>query len=153
MIKTCKFERKNTPRSSPRKVYFDIYIYIYMCVCVCVCVFLFDLYKCLSSRLPSSFFFLSVIVIDSKESKGWGTLLYVTDRALKALVSSRKELIEPSSNPSNHLIAKGPKLDGNTLHIKASFFESIAILWLKWLTCSTRFVLPLYMVNIGCVNC
>ena len=127
------------------------YIYIYMCVCVCV--FLFDLYKCLSSRLPSSFFFLSVIVIDSKESKGWGTLLYVTDWALKALVSSRKELIEPSSNPSNHLIATGPKLDVNTLHIRALFLEWTAIFWLKWLTCSTGSILPLYMVNIGCVNC
>ena len=43
-------------------------------------------------------------------------------------------------------------LDGNTLHIKVSFFEWTTILWLKWLTCSIRSVLPLYMINAGWVN-
>ena len=65
----------------------------------------------------------SHIVIDNKESKGRGTLLQVTKRAPNALVSSLKELIEPSYRPLNHLIATSPKLDGNTLHIKISFFE------------------------------
>ena len=51
--------------------------------------------------------------------------------------------------PSNHLIATGPKLEGKTFHIKASFLEWIAILWLNWLTCSIRSVRPLYMVNVG----
>ena len=68
------------------------------------------------------------MAIDSKESKGQGILLQVTNQAPKALVSSWKELIDPSSNPSNHLIATGLKLDGNTLHIKASFFEWTTIL-------------------------
>ena len=35
-------------------------------------------------------------------------------------VSFLKELIEFVLSPSNHLIGIGPKLDGNTLHIKAS---------------------------------
>ena len=69
-----------------------------------------------------------------------------------ALVSSLKELIEPSLRPSNHLIATCPKVDGNTLHIKVSFFEWTTILWLKWLTCSTGSDLPLYRVNVGWVN-
>ena len=38
---------------------------------------------------------------------------------------------------SNHIMATGPKLEGNTLHNKASFLECTAILWLKWLTYST----------------
>ena len=63
------------------------------------------------------------MVKDSKKSKGRGTLLQVTNQAPKALVSSLKELIEPSFRLSNHLIATGPKLDGNTLHIKTSFRE------------------------------
>ena len=88
-----------------------------------------------------------------RESKGRGTLLQVTNWAPNALVSSLKELIEPSLRPSNHLIVIGFRLDGNTLHIKVSFLEWTAILWLKWLTCSTRSVLPLYMVNVGWVNC
>ena len=60
--------------------------------------------------------------------------------------------MELALKPLNYLIATSPKLDGNTLHIKGSFLDCTAILWLKWLTCSTRFVLPLYMVNVGCVN-
>ena len=92
------------------------------------------------------------MAIDNKESKGRGTLLQITNWALKALVSSWKKLIDPSSNPSNYLITTGPKLDKNTLHIKASFFEWTTILWLKWLTCSTGSVLLLYMVNVGWVN-
>ena len=74
--------------------------------------------------------------MDSKESKGRGILLRVIKRDLNARVISLKESIEPALRPSNHLIATGPKLDGNTLHIKALFLECIAILWLKWLTCS-----------------
>ena len=91
----------------------------------------------------------STIVIDNRKSKSRGTLLQVTNQELKALVSSLKELIEPSFKPSNRLIATRPKLDGNTLHIKVSFFDWTAILWLKWLTCCTGSVLPLYMVNVG----
>ena len=80
------------------------------------------------------------MVIDNRESKGRGTLLQVIKRDLNAQVSSLKESIEPALKLSNHLIAIGPKLDGNTLHIKASFLDCIAIIWLKWLPCSTRFV-------------
>ena len=90
---------------------------------------------------------------DNKEAKGRGTLLHVMKRNPNTLVSSFKESMKLALRPSNHLIAICPKLDGNTLHIKGSFLECTAILWLKWLTCSTRLVLPLYMVNVGCVNC
>ena len=96
---------------------------------------------------------LSHMVIDNRESEGRGTLLQVTNQAPNALVISLKELIEPSLRPSNYLIAIGPRLDGNTLHIKISFLEWTAILWLKWLTCSIESILPLYMVNVGWVNC
>ena len=95
---------------------------------------------------------LSCIDMDNRESKGRGTLLHVIKRDPNALVSSLKESMEPAPRPSNHLIATGPKLDGNTLHIKASFMECMAILWLKWLTCSIWSVRPLYMVNVGWVN-
>ena len=61
----------------------------------------------------------SHMVMDSRESKGRGTQLQVTKQAPNALVSSLKELIKPSFNPSNHLIATGPRLDKNTLHIVA----------------------------------
>ena len=80
---------------------------------------------------------------DSRESKGWGTLLQVIKWEPNAWVSSLKEPMEPAIKPSNHLIATGLKLEGNTLHIKASSLEWIAILWLKWLTWSTRSVQPL----------
>ena len=74
---------------------------------------------------------LSRIVIDNRESKGRGTLLQITKRTSNTLVNSLKELVEPSFKPSNHLITTGPKLDGNTLHIKVSFVEWTTILWLK----------------------
>ena len=65
---------------------------------------------------------------DNSESKGRGTLLHVTKREPKAWVSSLKEFMELALKPSNHLIATGPRLEGNTLHIKASSFEWMAIL-------------------------
>ena len=86
---------------------------------------------------------------DNKESKGQGTLLLVMKQEPKAWVSYLKELTEFGLKPLNHLIAIGPKLDGNTLHIKASSLEWMAILWLNWLTCSTGLVRPLYMVKVG----
>ena len=92
------------------------------------------------------------MVIDNWESKGRGTLLHVIKWDPNARVSSLKESIELAPRPSNYLIATGPKLDENTLHIKASFLECTTILWLMWLTCFTWFVWPLYMVNVGRVN-
>jgi len=89
------------------------------------------------------------MVIENRESKGRGTLLHVIKRDPNARVSSLKESIKPACRPSNHLITTGPKLDGNTFHIKASFLECTTILWLKWLICSTRSIRPLYMVNVG----
>ena len=70
----------------------------------------------------------------------------------KARVSSLKELMESAARPSNQLIAIGPKLEGKTLHIRASFLERTSILSLKWLTCSIGSVRPLYTVNVGWVN-
>ena len=67
-------------------------------------------------------------------------------------VSFSKESIEFVLNPSNHLIGIGPKLDGNTLHIKASSWEWTAIFCLNWLTCSTGSIRPLYMANVGWWN-
>ena len=61
------------------------------------------------------------LVMDNKESKGQGTLLQVTNQAPNTRVSYLKELIKPSLRLSNHPIITGPKLDGNILHIKASF--------------------------------
>ena len=89
---------------------------------------------------------------ENKEAKDRETLLHVIKWDPNAWVSSLKESMGLALRPSNHLIAIGPKLDGNTLHIKASFLECTAILWLKWLTCSTWFVLPLYIVNVSWVN-
>ena len=89
---------------------------------------------------------------DNKEVKGRGTLLHVIKRDPNAGMSSLKESMEPTFKPSNHLIVTGPKLDRNILHIKASFLECTAILWLKWLTCSIGSVLLLYKVNVGWVN-
>ena len=60
---------------------------------------------------------------DSKESKGQGTLLLVMKQEPKAWVNCLKELTEFGLRSSNHLIATGPKLDENTLHIKASSLE------------------------------
>ena len=67
-------------------------------------------------------------------------------------VSFLKKLIEFVLSSSNHLISIDPKLDGNTLHIKVSSWEWIAIFYLNWLTCSTGFVRPLYMANVGWWN-
>ena len=86
---------------------------------------------------------------DNKESKGRGTLLHVIKKDPNAWVSSLMESMELAPKLSNHLMAMGPKLEGNTLHIKALFLECTSILWLKWLTCSTGFVRPLYMANVG----
>jgi len=58
--------------------------------------------------------------IDNKDAKGRRTLLQVIKRALKARVSFLKESIEFAFKLLNHLITTGPKLDGKTLHIKAS---------------------------------
>ena len=60
---------------------------------------------------------------DNRESKGRGTLVHVIKREPNARVSSLKEFIELVFRLSNHLIVTGPKLDGNTLHIKASSLE------------------------------
>ena len=68
---------------------------------------------------------------DRRESRGQGTLLLVMKRELKAYVSCLKELMEFGLRLSNHLIAIGLRLDGNTLHINASFLEWMVILWLN----------------------
>ena len=65
---------------------------------------------------------------DKRESRGQGTLLLVMKREPKACVSYLKEFMEFGLRPSNHLIAIGPKLDGNTLHINASSLEWTTIL-------------------------
>ena len=66
--------------------------------------------------------------IDNKDPKGRGTLLQVIKREPKARVSFLKESMEFAFKPLNHLIATGPKLDGKTLHIKASSLEFTVIL-------------------------
>ena len=68
------------------------------------------------------------IDMDNRESKGQRTLLHVMKRDPNAHVSFLNKPIEPAPRPSNHLIATGSKLDGNTLHIKVSFLEWTAIL-------------------------
>ena len=93
--------------------------------------------------------FPSLIDMDNKESRGWRTLLHVMNREQNDWVSFLKELMEFVLSPSNHLIGIGPKLDGNTLHVKASSWEWTAIFYLNWLTCSTGSVRPLYMANVG----
>ena len=50
---------------------------------------------------------------------------------LKRLVEFLKGIYRTYSQAIIHLMATGPKLDGNTLHIKASFVEWTVILWLK----------------------
>ena len=87
--------------------------------------------------------------MDNKESRGWGTLLYVMNWEQNDWVSFLKELIEFLLSPTNHLIGIGPKLDGNTLHIKTSSWEWTTIFYLNWLTCSTGSVRPLYIANVG----
>ena len=56
------------------------------------------------------------------ESKGQEILLHVIKREPNARVSSLKESMESILRPSNHLIATGPKLDENTLHIQGFVF-------------------------------
>ena len=65
---------------------------------------------------------------NNKALKGYGALLFVTKRESKAWVSYLYESKEFIFKPLNHLIATGPKLDGKTLHISASFLEWTAIL-------------------------
>ena len=67
-------------------------------------------------------------------------------------MSFLKELTEFVLSPSNYLIAIGPKLDGNTLHTKASSWEWTAIFCLNWLTYSTGSIRLLYISNIGWWN-
>jgi len=86
---------------------------------------------------------------DSRESKGRGTLLLVIKQEPKAWVNCLKEPTEFGLRLSNYLIATSPKLDKNTLHIKALSLEWMTILWLNWLTCSTGSVRPLYIVKVG----
>ena len=73
----------------------------------------------------------SLIDMDNKEFRGWGTLLHVMNREQNDWVSFLKELIEFVLKPSNHLIGIGPKLDRNTLHIKASSWEWTTIFCLN----------------------
>ena len=65
---------------------------------------------------------------DSRESTGQGTMVYVMKQEPNARVSSLNESIELALRLSNHLIATGPRLDENTLYIKASSLEWITIL-------------------------
>ena len=60
---------------------------------------------------------------DSRETKDRGTRLHITKREPNARVSPLKESMESALRLLNHLIATGPRLDGNTLHIKASSLE------------------------------
>ena len=73
----------------------------------------------------------SLIVIESKEFKGWRTLLHVMNREQNDWVNFLKELMEFVLSPSNHLIGIGLKLEGNTLHNKASSWEWTAIFCLN----------------------
>ena len=91
----------------------------------------------------------SLIDMDNREFKGWGTLLHVMNREQNDWVSFLKELMEFVLSPSSHLIGIGPKLDGNTLHNRVSSWEWTVIFYLNWLTCSTGSVRPLYMENVG----
>lgn len=83
------------------------------------------------------------MAIESKEFKVLGTLLCVTNLALNALVNSSYNLIDPSFSLLNHLMVVRLRLDRKTLCMKDLFIEWMAILWLKWLTCSTGPILPL----------
>ena len=62
----------------------------------------------------------SLMAIDGKESTDLGTLLQVMNLVPNALVSTSKDPIDPSFNASNLRMATGSKLEGNTLHIRAS---------------------------------
>ena len=57
--------------------------------------------------------------------------MYVINRKQNDWVSFLKELIELVFSPLNHLISIGPKLDGNTLHIKSLSWEWTAIFYLN----------------------
>ena len=65
---------------------------------------------------------------DSKESKGRGTLLHLIKQEPNVGESSLKEFMEFAHKLSNHLITTGPRLDGNTFHIKASSLEWTTVL-------------------------
>ena len=65
---------------------------------------------------------------DSREFKDRKTLLHIIKREPNARVNSLKESMESALRPSNHLIATGPRLNVNTLHIKASSLEWTTIL-------------------------
>ena len=69
-----------------------------------------------------------LIAIESKESKGLGILLHVTNLTPNTLVNSSYDLIDPSSNPSNYLMAMSSRVDGKTLYIRALFLEWMVIL-------------------------
>ena len=58
------------------------------------------------------------IVRDFLRSEFMWTLLQVTNLVPNALVNSSYDLIDPSFNPSNHLMAMGLRLDGKTLHMR-----------------------------------
>ena len=60
---------------------------------------------------------------DSRETKDRGTRLHITKWEPNARVSPLKESMESALRLLNHLIATGPRLDGNTLHIKATSLE------------------------------
>ena len=59
---------------------------------------------------------------------GKGTLVHIIKREPNARVSSLKESMEFALRLLNYLIATSPRLDGNTLHIKASSLEWTTIL-------------------------
>ena len=63
--------------------------------------------------------------------------------APNALVKYSEDPIDPSSKASNQHIATGSRLEGKTLHIRASLLEWTAIFLLKWLTYSMVSILPL----------
>ena len=67
------------------------------------------------------------MAIDNKESTGLGTLLQVINLALNALVNSSKDPIDPFLKALNQRMATGPRLERNTLHIRASLLAWTAI--------------------------
>ena len=65
---------------------------------------------------------------DSRKSMGRGTLVHVIKREPIVRVSTLKESMEFAFRSSNYLIATGPRLDENTLHIIVSSLEWTTIL-------------------------
>ena len=65
----------------------------------------------------------SLMVKDSRESKGQGTLLQVIKQELNAWVSSLKNSMEPAPRPLNHFIATDPKLDGTPCTSRLHFWN------------------------------